>query len=623
MKRSLKAALAAMLALIMALATLPALAVESAVEVETDCAEIHEHTVSQAVDEPANNTRAFVPRLSMTPQTAPKYYTTWNVFYNSGYGMPNCTCYAFGRAYEILETVPNLSHGNAGEWWGFNQRNGYYPYGQTPALGAIACWSKPGAAGHVAVVEQINGDEVITSESAWRGTYFYTTRRSASHSNFSQSSAYQFQGFIYVYEQPGQPITPPAMPSVSTDASQYCVGSTVTISWNAVSNNQFYWINVYKDGALIIDQSMDNNTSLSVPNIDVGDYWVYLSANNSAGTSGASSCYFSVVGSAPEAPIVTTDSTFYSVGSTVTVSWNAVENNQFYWTNVYRNGEMIYDSSLGNNTSFELTNVQAGAYWINLSANNSAGGNGSSCEFVVVDSAPEAPNVTTNYYFYAVGSTVTVSWNAVENNQFYWTNVYRNGEMIYDSSLGNNTSFELTNVQAGAYWINLSANNPAGGNGSSCEFVVVDAAPEAPVVTTDSTSYAVGSTVTVSWNAVENNQFYWTNVYRNGEMIYDSSMENDTSFTLTNVQAGNYVVLLSANNPMGGNGSSCSFIVNAITPGDIDSNGTVTMLDALLALRMGMGMLPVANLEVADMNGDGAVTVIDALMIMRLTMGTA
>lgn len=48
------------------------------------------------------NAESFQPRLSMTPENAPSYYTTLNPYYTSGYGMPNCTCYAYGRAYEIL-----------------------------------------------------------------------------------------------------------------------------------------------------------------------------------------------------------------------------------------------------------------------------------------------------------------------------------------------------------------------------------------------------------------------------------------------------------------------------------------------------------------------------------------
>ena len=55
------------------------------------------------------NARAaeYVPRMS-APSRSSKYYTSGNPYYTTGYGMPNCTCYAWGRAYEILGKKPNL-----------------------------------------------------------------------------------------------------------------------------------------------------------------------------------------------------------------------------------------------------------------------------------------------------------------------------------------------------------------------------------------------------------------------------------------------------------------------------------------------------------------------------------
>ena len=95
----------------------------------------------------------FTPRYSMPNTDNEYYYSSKNPFYSAGYGLPNCTAYAYGRIYEITGKRPNLSTGNAENWYGYNQSNGYYEYGQTPRLGAIACWSYGGSGGHVAVVE--------------------------------------------------------------------------------------------------------------------------------------------------------------------------------------------------------------------------------------------------------------------------------------------------------------------------------------------------------------------------------------------------------------------------------------------------------------------------------------
>ena len=58
--------------------------------------------------------------------------------------MPNCTAYAYGRAYEILGSEPKLSWNNAEQWYDYNKSNGYYKYGQTPKVAQLP-------AGHITV----------------------------------------------------------------------------------------------------------------------------------------------------------------------------------------------------------------------------------------------------------------------------------------------------------------------------------------------------------------------------------------------------------------------------------------------------------------------------------------
>lgn len=144
---------------------------------------------------------SFSPRLSAPSYNNQYYYSSKNIFYSAGYGMPNCTAYAFGRAYEILGTEPNLSHGNAQDWYGYNQATGAYSYGSTPKVGAIACWSYSGG-GHVAVVESVENGVATLSNSAWgrQDLNFYLTRDPVSNPGSSGNSWWHFQGFIYLLD---------------------------------------------------------------------------------------------------------------------------------------------------------------------------------------------------------------------------------------------------------------------------------------------------------------------------------------------------------------------------------------------------------------------------------------
>lgn len=149
---------------------------------------------------PAVAAATYTPRLTAPAKTNSYYYSNKNIFYSIGYGMPNCTAYAWGRAYELLKTAPKLSVDSAYFWWDYNKTHNYYPSGSTPKLGAIACWDNP-YGGHVAVVEQITSTKITLSHSEWAGRTFYLTEFSPSHKNGGvNSSNWTFQGYIYILD---------------------------------------------------------------------------------------------------------------------------------------------------------------------------------------------------------------------------------------------------------------------------------------------------------------------------------------------------------------------------------------------------------------------------------------
>lgn len=142
----------------------------------------------------------FVQRTEAPAESNDFYYAN-NPFYQSGYGLPNCTCYAFGRFWELTGgSMPSLSWNDAENWYGHADG---YARGKTPKLGAVICWRKGQAgddsdgSGHVAIVEQINADgSIVTSNSAYGGSLFYRETLTK-ESDYTWSSNYVFQGFIY------------------------------------------------------------------------------------------------------------------------------------------------------------------------------------------------------------------------------------------------------------------------------------------------------------------------------------------------------------------------------------------------------------------------------------------
>ena len=149
---------------------------------------------------------AYTPRLNSDGiLNNPKWYSQ-NPFYTNGYGLPNCTCYAWGRFWEISDpnnqgiNTPLLSHGDADQWWAYTQDG--YERGQTPKLGATICFAESHGygTGHVATVEEINTDTgvIVTSNSDWQGRYFYLETLTP-----DSNGKYHHQGSIYLYESQG------------------------------------------------------------------------------------------------------------------------------------------------------------------------------------------------------------------------------------------------------------------------------------------------------------------------------------------------------------------------------------------------------------------------------------
>lgn len=170
-----------------------------------------------------SGTNNFTPRLT-EPSTSDKHWIHVSkgglnecILISGNSCVPNCVGYAWGRFYEIIGKRPTLSRANAEMWYG-NTADGY-KRSQTPALGAVICWSKgkvgvgSDGAGHVAIVEQIkpNGD-IVTSNSGYRTKRFWT--QTFKKANGYGMNGYKFQGFILPPNS--TPIKDTQQPAVST-----------------------------------------------------------------------------------------------------------------------------------------------------------------------------------------------------------------------------------------------------------------------------------------------------------------------------------------------------------------------------------------------------------------------
>lgn len=122
--------------------------------------------------------------------------------------IPNCAGYAACRFNEYNQTgyMKYFPYWRNAEYFYEDGKKQGLKVGSTPKVGSILCWEGIGAAaGHVAFVEDVKPDgSIITSESAWKGTAFYTMHRYRESGNWGMNAkTYKFTGFIYSPEPIG------------------------------------------------------------------------------------------------------------------------------------------------------------------------------------------------------------------------------------------------------------------------------------------------------------------------------------------------------------------------------------------------------------------------------------
>ena len=275
----------------------------------------------------------------------------------------------------------------------------------------------------------------------------------------------------------------------------------------------------------------------------------------------------------PDAPTVYTNKTEYLVGETATVSWNAVPGNKYYWTNVYRNGDLILDFAPGSETSYNLTDLQPGTYWINLSANNDFGGNGSSCQFTVVSPAPAAPqNVRTDKTLYHAWDTVNIYWDAsygADNYRFY---VYKNDVELFWTDLGNVQSYSYYVESGGWYTIYVRAStNGSFSEASSTTFRAYEGAPAAPTnlrTSTGATTFYSTDSIVFYWDAVDTAEAYSVQIWSNGELLYDTGLGSfsDLSYVSSPMYPGSYTIAVRSANWFDYSSTSATLDFTVVAP---------------------------------------------------------
>lgn len=622
---------------------------------------------------------SYSPRLTEPTSSNPYYIHTSSgglnecIEISGGSVLPNCVGYAWGRSYENLGSRPNLYKGNAESWYNYNINNGYYQYGSVPELGAVVVWSKgvvgddSDGAGHVAVVEVIDGDTVITSESGYGSFYFKTVTRSASDSNLSQYSSYKFLGYIYVC---GTDIEPDSeAPTISNLTATNISSESFTIECDLDDNIGVtrVWLNIYGPNDSVKGYGVaasNGKFSQTINTADCGgmgiysvDIYVYDMVGNEV---------YAAVSDINTKPPTNVSLSInkgmygkYAVGETVTFNFCALDASGY--TLVVEKNAQPYNEYQVSESTFALYFDDADAYSAYLKATNNAGETHS--EWVVWYVEKKPVNAVLNidkpsYSTYIVNDIIKFSFSADYTLQY--TLILEKSGKPYREYILDSNSFELSFNDIGDYSARIKVSNDVGEAYSDWVVWYVELPDDCEPY---STLYLQGKryvvyNISLSWNSAEElckrlggklaeigdstvNQHimsilmegtYWlggTDVFSEGEWTWRSGKK----FEYTNWQDGqpdnwhDIEHYLTINNI--GLWNDCS-IDNEVTGficefesalGDANGDGTANPMDLAFLQRYLGGWSGYddtkVNVAALDLNSDGKVNPLDAAVLAR------
>ena len=172
-------------------------------------------------------------------------------------------------------------------------------------------------------------------------------------------------------------------------------------------------------------------------------------------------------------PVIKSEKSAYEAGESVTLQRNTVNNTNYYWIVLYRNGKQILSTAM-DDAAYTLSNPAAGSYEVYLQVGNATSGTITSApyQFYVVNRIQGEPYIYTSQYSYYDDDSITLYRNTVEYTNYHWLTLYFNGEMILSSDMDEET-YKIENAQAGTYTAYIQVGNLLGKKTSKeCNFVV-------------------------------------------------------------------------------------------------------------------------------------------------------
>ena len=323
----------------------------------------------------------------------------------------------------------------------------------------------------------------------------------------------------------------------------------------------------------------------------------------------------------PDPPTVSNisiDKALYAVGENVVFHVSSDTATQ-YTIGIHKNGvpyEILWDFT---ESSYEYKLTEPGDYYAYLSASNSAGYKDSSgVWFTVYDSKPTTSTLLIPKLNYVAGEPVEFSFTS-DNAETFTLGIHRNGvpfDIVYDIKENN---YLYTFTEPGDYYAYLCSTNSFGyTNSNGVWFTVYNSAPSISILSTDKHTYSLGENI-VFHTESDTATTYSIGLYKDG-VRYDSFWDfTENEYMYTSIEPGEYSAYVTSYNSLGYKDSDYIYFTILPSPGDLNSDNTLTTADAVLLQRylLQERTLTQSQWQTADLNADGTVNGFDLALLRQ------
>lgn len=327
----------------------------------------------------------------------------------------------------------------------------------------------------------------------------------------------------------------------------------------------------------------------------------------------------------PDPPTVSNisiDKALYAVGENVVFHVSSDTATQ-YTIGIHKNGvpyEILWDFT---ESSYEYKLTEPGDYYAYLSASNSAGYKDSSgVWFTVYDSKPTTSTLLIPKLNYVAGEPVEFSFTS-DTAETFTLGIHRNGvpfDIVYDIKENN---YLYTFTEPGDYYAYLCSTNSFGyTNSNGVWFTVYNSAPSISILSTDKHTYSLGENI-VFHTESDTATTYSIGLYKDG-VRYDSFWDfTENEYMYTSIEPGEYSAYVTSYNSLGYKDSDYIYFTILPSPGDLNSDNTLTTADAVLLQRylLQERTLTQSQWQTADLNADGTVNGFDLTLLRQKLVG--